>query len=262
MRRARAATTAAKLAVPLAALMALAAPEARAEEPLRVQVPAALIESGFMQHILPRFRFRTRVGAEPQTGPDGADAALTEEGESPPVMTSADGRAYRYTLRDGPPERRALAEKLGGWLRSPAGRRAIEGFEIDGAPAFAAGEAIPEREEAVEVEGDVHAGARLALMHCGRCHVVDERNRTGGIGSTPSFAAMRAMPEWHARFVGFWALNPHPAFTQVEGLTEPFDPLRPPHIAPIRLTPEEAEAIAAYAATLEPKDLGASVQAR
>ncbi len=250
----------------LAAMLAaqLCSPGAWAgDAPLRVQAPEALIASGFMQHILPRFRFRTRISAEAQPGPEEADAALTEAvGGARPVMTSADGRAYEFDVLAAAPDRQALAEKLGGWLRSPAGRRAIEGFEIDDAPAFAAGEAAPAPVETVELDGDAHAGARLALVHCGRCHVVDQRNRTGGIGSTPSFAALRAMPEWHARFVGFWALNPHPAFTQVEGLTEPFDPLRPPHIAPIHMTQEDADAIAAYVATLEPKDLGADVQAR
>jgi hypothetical protein len=102
----------------------------------------------------------------------------------------------------------------------------------------------------------------LAHGTCGRCHVVSERNRFGGIGSTPSFPALRSMPDWEDRFRTFWALNPHPSFTQVEGLTEPFDPASPPHIAPVHLTMAESDAILAYVAGIAPKDLGAEIEAR
>ena len=65
--------------------------------------------------------------------------------------------------------------------------------------------------------GLVAEGQRLALHHCGRCHVVNDTNRYGGIGSTPSFAALRALPQADDRFAAFWTFNPHPAFMQVEG---------------------------------------------
>jgi mono/diheme cytochrome c family protein len=105
-------------------------------------------------------------------------------------------------------------------------------------------------------------GERLALHHCGRCHVVNEKNRFGGIGSTPSFAALRALPNASDRFAAFWTLNPHPAFVQVKGQTTPFDPAHPPSAAPVILTQHEAEAIAVYAASIEPLDLGAPVGPR
>ena len=85
------------------------------------------------------------------------------------------------------------------------------------------------------IKGDIDLGETLSLLHCGRCHVVNEKNRMGGIGSTPSFGALRAMPAWGDRFAVFWTLSPHPSFTQVEGMTEPFDPQHPPAIAPVWL---------------------------
>lgn len=77
-----------------------------------------------------------------------------------------------------------------------------------------------------------------------------------GIGSAPSFAVMRSFADWDSRFSAFFALKPHPAFTQVEGVTDPFPPELPPAIAPIELTLEELEAIVAYVAALPPADLG------
>jgi hypothetical protein len=90
--------------------------------------------------------------------------------------------------------------------------------------------------------------------------VVNEKNRFGGIGSTPSFAALRALPQADDKFAAFWTFNPHPAFMQVEGQTKPFDAAHPPSAAPVILTQQEAEAIAAYAATIPPLDLGAPVK--
>ena len=103
-------------------------------------------------------------------------------------------------------------------------------------------------------------GERLTLVNCGRCHVIGERNRMGGIGSTPKFATIRTWPDWEARMKGFYALNPHPAFTQVDGVTEPFPESRPSPIHPIRVTLEEIERIVDYARTIEPSDLGAPVR--
>ena len=106
---------------------------------------------------------------------------------------------------------------------------------------------------------DFAPGEKLTLAHCGRCHVVNERNRYGGIGSTPSFAALRTVADWEDRFQAFYALNPHPAFTQVAGVTPPFVPERPSPIHPVELTPDEIEAIIEFTRTIAPKDLGAEV---
>jgi mono/diheme cytochrome c family protein len=107
---------------------------------------------------------------------------------------------------------------------------------------------------------DFAPGEKLTLFHCGRCHVINERNKYGGIGSTPSFAALRTLDDWEDRFDAFWTLNPHPAFTQVEGMTEPFLPHRPSPIHPMELTLDEVETITEYARTIPPKDLGNEVR--
>jgi len=107
---------------------------------------------------------------------------------------------------------------------------------------------------------DFAPGEKLTLFHCGRCHVINERNKYGGIGSTPSFAALRTLDDWEDRFDAFWTLNPHPSFTQVEGMTEPFPPNRPSPIYPMKLTLDEVETITEYARTIAPKDLGSEVR--
>ena len=105
-------------------------------------------------------------------------------------------------------------------------------------------------------------GEKFATYVCGRCHVVSERTRLGGIGSTPSFMALRSFPDWEERFRSFYALVPHPSFTQVEGITDPFPPERPPHIHPVELTEEELENLVEYARNLEPADLGGPIGGR
>ncbi len=117
-------------------------------------------------------------------------------------------------------------------------------------------------QDATPAPESVPDGAKLARFHCGRCHVVTTGGGIGGIGSTPSFAALRAMEDWEARFDAFWTLPPHPSFTQVAGVTLPFDETRPPPIAPLLLTLEEVEAITRYAASIEAARLGAPVQSR
>ena len=108
--------------------------------------------------------------------------------------------------------------------------------------------------------GDFAPGEKLTLVHCGRCHVINERNKYGGIGSTPSFAALRTLEDWEDRMRGFYALAPHPAFTQIEGITEPFPPNRPSPIHPVALTEAEIEVITEYTRTIPPKDLGNEVR--
>ncbi len=103
-------------------------------------------------------------------------------------------------------------------------------------------------------------GERLSFVHCGRCHVIGERNRWGGIGSTPGFAVIRTWASWEEKMRGFYALNPHPAFTQIPGVTAPFPEARPSPIAPVELTLEELERIVDYARTVAPAELGAPIR--
>ncbi len=103
---------------------------------------------------------------------------------------------------------------------------------------------------------DYAPGEKLTLFNCGRCHKVSEKDRMGGIGSTPSFAALRTIEDWEERMKAFWTLRPHPSFTQIEGMTEPFPPDRPPLVYPISLTLKELDIIIDYARTIKPADLG------
>jgi hypothetical protein len=125
---------------------------------------------------------------------------------------------------------------------------------------------IPEtRVETVEVnvlEGDAVAGEEISLTQCGRCHVINEKNRMNGMGSTPSFRVLRSLPSWQERFETFYVLNPHPSFTQIEDVTPPFDPARPSPIVPIEITLDDLEAILAYVSLVEPADLGAPIQSQ
>jgi mono/diheme cytochrome c family protein len=107
---------------------------------------------------------------------------------------------------------------------------------------------------------DYAPGEKLTLFNCGRCHVINDRNKYGGIGSTPSFGALRTLEDWEERFSAFYVLPPHPAFTQIEGVTEPFPINRPSPIHPMELTLQELDAITAYTRTIAPKDLGAAVR--
>ena len=103
---------------------------------------------------------------------------------------------------------------------------------------------------------DYAPGEKLTMINCGRCHKVSEKDRMGGIGSTPSFAVMRNWDNWEEMMKAFWTYRPHPSFTQIEGVTEPFAENRPPHVHPISLTLEELRVIINYARTIKPADLG------
>ncbi|MBM7066960.1 hypothetical protein [Actibacterium sp. 188UL27-1] len=217
-----------------------------------LSVPPEMIESGFTKHILPRFKFKHRIVLKPVTGK--APLALTTVATGTRVFDAADGTAYSLTGQG------TAHDTFRDWLKSTPGLAAVTSFQIAGQPQYAA----PSKKVVVvaptPVEGDAQLGARLSLVHCGRCHVVDDRNRMGGIGSTPSFAALRGRPGWQDLFLAFWSANPHPSFTQVPGVTEPFGTDRPTHIAPVEITLEEIEAITAFVGGLQAKDLGRPVR--
>lgn len=103
-------------------------------------------------------------------------------------------------------------------------------------------------------------GERLTYINCGRCHVIGPRNRMGGIGSTPKFSVIRGWPDWERRMRAFYVANPHPAFTQIEGVTAPFPEHRPSPIHPIELTLDQIEVVVEYARSVEPVDLGAPLR--
>jgi len=67
---------------------------------------------------------------------------------------------------------------------------------------------------------------------------------------------MRNYPDWRARFEAFYTEPPHIAVTQIEGVTQPFDPGRPPPIAPMVLSEAEVISIIDFVETITPKDVG------
>ena len=87
-------------------------------------------------------------------------------------------------------------------------------------------------------------------------------NKYGGIGSNPSFGAMKSLSDWQDRFATFWSLLPHPSVVQVEGLS----PERPKGLLAttkqIFLNMDDVDAIQAYVDTVPVKDLGGGVNYR
>lgn len=223
---------------------------AMSQQALGLAAPGALMETGLLRHILPRFSLKTGVRVVPD--PDGP-MVLTDAPPGTPVFRAG---ATIWYLRIGEDPRQ---QRFRDWLISEIGKRTVESFQPDGAPAFSARFEVAALVEAPQFNGDAARGGDLSLAHCGRCHVIGPQNRGGGIGSTPSFAVLRTFPDWPARFASFFVLRPHPAFTQVEGVTPPFPVDRPPSIVPVEVSLGEIEAILAYVAGLAPADLGAPI---
>ena len=236
------------LLVLLACLPGLASADDRL---VRLHAPPALEESGLLTFALPRFTLKTQVRVERVPTPDAADLSLGEAGRT---VFAGLGQDWRMELRD---PGHAGAVKLAEWLISEVGQRTIAGYQLDGVMPFGPPEVTAEAEVAVPVSAAAEMGHRVSREKCTRCHAVDEATRGWGIGSTPSFAVLRAMPDWEARFAAFYALAPHPAFTQIADLTEPFPIDRPSPIAPIELDFDELDALLAYVEALAAADLGA-----
>lgn len=244
-----------RLTYTLAFGLGLALPAAA--EDLTLRMSERMLETGFHKQILPRFKFKHRLTITPVT--DGeADMVFGEDGTR--IFSEIDGVETRLEILTDEPERQEQAALFLKWMKSASGKAAVEGFKPDGTQVYTTEVTVVAVEAPEVFDGDTAKGSRLALVHCGRCHVVDKRNRMGGIGSTPSFAAMRGRSNWSDLFRTFFAHNPHPSFTQVEGVTEPFDPNRQIHVAPMDITLDEIEAITAFVATIEPKKLGRPVQ--
>lgn len=211
--------------------------------------PPALVESGLIKHIAPRFSLKTQVRVEIADDPAAADLVLGSDGRA---LFSGLGQTWHMDLRgDG-----KGAQRFADWLTSDVGRRTVQSFAPDGEALFTEPQ-VQERVVAeVEMTGDAVVGQGVSWAKCGRCHVTERGKDSFGIGSTPSFFVMRTFEDWQSRFAGFYALKPHGAFTQLEGVTDPFPIDRPSPIAPIELTLDDLEAILAYVAVLDPADLG------
>ena len=232
------------------------------EKQITLSVPENIIESGVWKYVLPRFKLKTGVRVLLGSAIEADVTIYTEETpktgrtRSPLMVHGKSGQAFSVEQSgDG-----AYASRFVGWLLSDIGQRTLSGYTEEDRQVFFP--AAPEDTSEVDTVmiGNVVVGEEVSIRKCGRCHVVSERNKYGGIESTPSFPALRTLHDWREKFSTFWTLNPHPSFTQIEEITEPFDPARLPHIFPIYLTIEEVENIGAFMETIEPADLGAPIQ--
>jgi len=213
----------------------------------------ALVQSGLLDYILPRFALKT--GRRAELGIEPADLVLTGNPTGGAVF-GRDGQAWFVDLRSD----NDAALRFADWLRSDIGLRTVESF----VPASGAGFGAVAQDrivEAIVFDGDAVLGAKVSALHCARCHRVSEED-TNSIGSTPSFMALKALADWSDRFGAFYVLNPHPSFMLVEGVSPDFDPARPPSIVPVLLTLDEVEAVQAYVSGLAAADLGAPVAAK
>lgn len=233
-------------------LVLWAIPASAQDNTVTLAVPDDLADTGLWSYLLPRFTLKTRVRVT--LDPSGA-LALAEDADGTPALV-----AGGTLLRLSDPGSDA-ATRFADWLTSDVGRNTIDSYaEAAGEPEFAAPGAAAARQKTVAYEGDVAAGEDLSLLHCGRCHVINDRNRMNGLGSTPSFGLLRSMADWARRFEGFFAINPHGAFTQITDITAPFPIDRPSPIAPVEITLDELDAILAFVQRMPPADLGAPIR--
>jgi hypothetical protein len=217
-----------------------------------LSAPPEVRDTGFLKHLLPRFSLKH--GVRITLVDQGGDVVIGDNGIA--VFAGPDRVWYiTATAQDGP----ALFTE---WLLSDIGKRTVESFKPDGTAIFSS-QIAPETVDAELIfDGDPARGETLSLTHCGRCHVINYSNRMNGMGQTPSFALMRTFDDWYDRFATFYVLNPHPSFTQLEDITEPFAAHLPPAIVPLEITQDELEHILSYVATIAPADLGAPLQSQ
>lgn len=242
---------------PFVMICALMAMPARGQElrQFRLAVAAEIVDSGLIGHILPRFMLKTGrrgdivgLGAAPDVtitaAPGGPGEAVMQRG----------GVVYRLHLAT----KNDAARRFGDWLVSDIGQTTLAAYAPPAGAPFAPAPIDVVAAEVV-IDGDPALGRLVAETHCARCHRVHPEGRGIGIGSTPSFAGLRSLPDWADRFAAFYARNPHPAFLRVEGVSPAFDISRPPPIVPVTITIDQAQAVQAYVAGLPPADLGAPV---
>lgn len=221
---------------------------------VRLAVPDRLIESGLLKYMLPRFTLKTQVRFAIVAPGSPADAELGGEGTA---VFTGDGQTWNLvTLSPDHPG----TQRFFDWITSEVGRRAITGFQRDGVQVFTLPNAEVEEAEVEEFVGNSGAGRTLSRLHCGRCHVAASEDRMNSIGSTPSFFVLRSMENWSERFETFYVLPPHPAFTQIADVTEPFPAHLPSPIVPIEISLDDLDAILAYVSEMEPADLGAPLE--
>ncbi|WP_137700718.1 cytochrome c family protein [Marimonas lutisalis] len=221
---------------------------------VRVYAPEVLIETGLLKFIGPRFSLKTQVRVELVPDPAQADLVLGDAGRA---LFHGVGKTWRVSM-NRPDHPGAI--RFADWLTSDIGRRTVIGYAPDGNTIFAPPKESKRQVAEIERNGSAEVGLVVSRAKCIRCHRVDDENRMSGIGSTPSFAVLRSLPDWEDRFAAFYVLNPHPSFTVIEGVTLPFPEDRPSPIMPLTMTLEEVEAVLAYVATMAAADLGAPLE--
>ena len=97
----------------------------------------------------------------------------------------------------------------------------------------------------------IDRGRDIVRQHCTRCHVVPDMNPYGGIGSTPSFSAMKWLKDWARRFKIFYILPPHPSLVRIEGVSEERNASLPAFNKEIILELEDIEDILEFVKTLK-----------
>ncbi len=216
---------------------------------VRLHASGALVESGVLKYILPRFSLKTQVRVE-LVEDTAADLVLGDTGR--PVFAGL-GQTWAMDIRspDHPGTKR-----LADWILSDIGQNTIASFAPDGTAPFGPPGKVERETVEVSFDGDAELGHKVAVEKCTRCHAVDAATKGWGIGSTPSFSVLRSLPDWEDRFAAFFALNPHPAFTQIEDVTPPFPINRPSPISPIELDLDDLDALMAYVAAMTAADLG------
>jgi mono/diheme cytochrome c family protein len=100
-------------------------------------------------------------------------------------------------------------------------------------------------------DSSVQRGQSLVHQHCSRCHVIPGLNPFGGIGSTPSFSAMKWLDDWRRRFEIFYTLPPHPALVRIEVVSDPRDKSLPAFSNEISLTLKEVDDILSFVETIK-----------
>ncbi|MBL4873242.1 MAG: hypothetical protein JKY41_07560 [Rhodobacteraceae bacterium] len=217
--------------------------------------PVALEDNGFLRFLLPRFTLKMRIRPEVSFSDGSAHARLNTE-TGIPVMKRL-GQTYFISLDLLDTVETENAQVFADWLVSDIGKRTIEQFMVDGEIVFMPIAATAETVVDIQFYGDAVLGEALAFTHCARCHVINDKNRMNGIGSTPSFGALRSLTDWAERFQTFHVRIPHPSIIQIDGVSEPFSPTSPPANLPVYLTVDEVEDILTYVTTIAPVDLGA-----
>lgn len=221
---------------------------------VRLYAPVDLVESGLMRHILPRFSLKTQVRVDLVETTDTADIILGPVGRA--LFQSDETIWHMNVIAGDHPGTLRLTE----WLLGDVGKRTIFGFAPDGVPLFTPPAEAVLRTVEIVIDGDPVLGHTVAQAKCGRCHAVDEAGKMNSIGSTPSFFVLRSLENWQDRFMTFYVLNPHPAFTQIATITQPFAQNLPPPIVPVEMTLNQLQAVLAYVGTLKAADLGAPLE--